>query len=330
MNSESNLGEAVAETMVATDAASGDVVQSTVSEEGQAAAESAPTMALVDSPKPKGKGKNKVKVTKPALSADGADQLAKTVFEVENTSLDEITAKVQSLLAEEGYNAFVVGGLLSKARDADFKGNYPDFGVYVREAFGLEKRKAYYLIAIYRGLVAAGVSWDAVQSIGWAKLRLLLNPTNPVLTAENAKSWVRKANKMTFAALAQAIADANASGVAATPGAVAALITFSAKIAPDAKPVIEAAIEKAQKASGTEAKGQALEYIASNYIAGAPVPKIEAPAEGAVAFNAGSEEQFVAIAQAIGWERALNIVADLFPFLTINVEMIEPTDSKAA
>jgi len=79
--------------------------------------------------------------------------------------------------------------------------SYVDFHQFVFDKYGMQARKAYYLIAIYTDLVTKQIAWEKVKHLGWTKLKELA----PILTPENTDEWVAKAEKLTVMELIAAL-----------------------------------------------------------------------------------------------------------------------------
>ncbi len=195
------------------------------------------------------------------------DLIAVTVTKLENLTMVKATKLLQELREESSFNLFQIGGIFSVVHS---NGWYTDAGYdkiddYARE-WGIEPRKAYYLMKIYNNLVEAEVEWAVVGVLGWSKLKEL----SAVITVENAKEWVERASKMTVLQIVDYIKqmakdNKDAPGEEAVTSSVS---TMTFKVHEDQKEVIQAAIDKALEEAQTEYPAVALETVCISYLAG--------------------------------------------------------------
>jgi hypothetical protein len=205
-------------------------------------------------------------------SDEGTDMIVKTAHEVENLKEDKAFAAIPRLMSDIDQNYFRLGGYLSKVQAEGWFMNkgYDNFKAYVEAECSIKYRKAMYLINIYNGLVESGVPWAKVAHLGWTKLKELAG----LLTTENVDEWVTIAEGMTALQLIEYIAKQaegsdkeNSTETAKDAAKETTTMTF--KLHKDQKETVEAAIEKAQKQSGTDVKSAALEYICIDFLGGA-------------------------------------------------------------
>ena len=103
------------------------------------------------------------------------DLIELTVKELENLDKESAYEQVSNLSENIDYNYFRLGGVFSviQANGWYHDDGYENFRQCVEDKFGVQYRKAMYLIQIYNDLVASGVKWSQVKSIGWSKLKAL-------------------------------------------------------------------------------------------------------------------------------------------------------------
>lgn len=229
------------------------------------------TTALLKKTKAKSKGK-----TAPDVAEEQApDLIVSTSHELENLSRDEAYALVPELTNNVDFTYFRLGGLL-----AVMQGNsnwwkedgFDTFRAFIEERFGINYRKAMYLISIYGSLVESGVAWEKLAGIGWSKVKEIAD----ILTVDNVDEWVERAKELTVLQLQDAVRKAKI-GTLDKPdeqtGGDGGSTTFTCKVFPDQKETIQNAIDKAMKEAGTDSKGVALEAVCMNYLSGAKVQK---------------------------------------------------------
>jgi hypothetical protein len=199
------------------------------------------------------------------------DMILQTAKEVENLKEDKAFILVPRLMGDIDQNYFKLGGILSKIQAEGWFLNkgYENFKAYVEAECSIKYRKAMYLIGIYNGLVESGIAWAKVAHLGWTKLKELAG----IMTPENVDEWVEIASGMNTLQLIEYIAKQAEGSDAANSTETAkdsakAVTTMTFKLHKDQKETVEAALEKAQKQSGTEVKSAALEYIAIDFLGG--------------------------------------------------------------
>ena len=245
-----------------------------------------------------------------AVGAKGKTKPAKTG----NLILDiaasvEVLSKVQTLhradkLVEDiDTNFFELGGVLSRINENSWFENFGDFAEFVYQKYGFKKRKADYLIQIYKDLVGKQIPWEKVSGLGWTKLKDL----SPILTLENVDYWVDKAKNLTFLELKAVI---NAS-IPKEPGAKEPSQVIKVKLAfkEDQNAIYEAAISKGKAELGTDYPEVVVENVLAGYLGGTVVGASVAEAPAPLA------DQL----KAMGWKDSLNLWCDTFPDVDIHV-----------
>lgn len=165
------------------------------------------------------------------------------------------------------FTRFKLGGVMSTIQKKGWFGQQKSFRDYIEKERQMDYRTIMYWVAIYNNLVTSGVSWDAVKTIPWTKLKEIAK----VLTTENVEEWVKLAIENTTLQLKEIVkahlaakSDKDTGNVKDTPN----VSTMTFKVHEDQKGIIGAAIEKAMEVASTEHKATALERICSDYMGG--------------------------------------------------------------
>lgn len=193
------------------------------------------------------------------------DLIGDIASEIENISKEAAFEMVPELIESVDFSYFKLGGVLSVIQDNGWwEGESETFKLFIPEKFGLQYRKAMYLINIYDNLVEANIPWHKVSGLGWTKLKELAD----ILTTENVDEWVELAESLTTLNLKLKIKAFKAAelGLDGTESEGVSTITFT--VHPDQKETINEAVEKGMEDAGTEFKGVALEAICLNFLAG--------------------------------------------------------------
>ncbi len=217
--------------------------------------------------------KTKAKETPKRRKFDANDLIDKTVKELTNlseTEADEEFSKVSAEI-ENSYTYFRLGGVLSVIKAGNFIGDHESFRKKVEAEFDMGYRKADYLIEIYENIVASGVKWKQIQSIGWSKMKEISH----LITPENVEEWVEKVQTMNRDTLIKEVKLLNAedgeelsSKLSKMGKAESTVSTMSFKVHNDQKETISEALTKAKEDLGTEAATVALEGICLDYLSG--------------------------------------------------------------
>lgn len=282
-------------------------VEDEVVEEIHATAEedNIPHVAVVEPTKTKAKAKPK--------GDAGGDLIAATVQKVENLK-DAATAHkaLAGLIESNSAWEFEIGAYLAAIQAKAWFGEHDSLRKFIENETPLHYRKAMNLIEIYTGLVESGVEWSQVGHIGWTKVLLLI----PVVNPDNVEAWVNKAESVSYNQLAadvQAYLDAQNAGTEAPDPAgpsetVVSSVTF--KLHKDQKETVDLALEKAMKAGNTDVKAVALDYIATEFLAG-PGKKAAPKAADITAESAAKtievKDFLVALRKLAGEAKAMSI-----------------------
>ena len=198
--------------------------------------------------------------------------------EVENYEKAKAYEAVKTLAEDIEFSYFKVGGILNRINEEGWYSDegYGKFSEFVEAEFGIKRTKALYLINIYNGLLTSGVAWDDVKMVGWSKLKEIVS----VLTKQNVKSWVQRANEMTVLQLNEYVkqykAGESGGSTSDDDSGVPQVSSMTFKMHDDQKDVVTAALDKAKDEASTEHNNVALEAICTDYLAGPSTPKSEA------------------------------------------------------
>jgi hypothetical protein len=202
-----------------------------------------------------------------ALGAHGSpeqDEIAKVIAAVDKiNSRAAAEESIRDLLDQNGFNKFKLGGFLLKLRMNPewWNDSYSTYSAYVESTFGFSSEKAARAIRLYKKLLILGLPWSAFAGIGWIKVDILLR----IVTKENVAEWVEKAKAMNALSLRATIQQQLQHPAPA--GALASDVkTFTLKLHPDQKEIIDAAVEKAKQEVPTGVDAVAFTAIAQSYL----------------------------------------------------------------
>lgn len=269
--------------------------------------------------KAKGKGKAKSSVLPP-------DPVSKAIHQIENLSADDARKKADELMDGTEFSTFQLGGVFSQVNHKKYFAEYGfnGFKGWVETTYGIQYRKAMYLVQIYDAVRDHDINWDQIKHLGWTKLKTLLNPNSNLITAENLPEWVKKAENMTVLQLESAVKSSKgtSAGEQASEQDMNATtkITFAAHA--DQKETIRSALEKAKELSGTSSDTVALEMIATEFL-GKPAQAVQSIAPGVVAssvtqiVNKVEPEAF----KQVGYMAVLEAFEQAFPDIELSVTL---------
>ena len=196
----------------------------------------------------------------------GPDVLQTTAHDIENIK-DAKTAEamVREFMEDTEFTYFKLGGVLCVIDTKEWFGAQGNFRDYVEVTLGIGYRKARYLMSIYTALLDADIPWDKIKDLGWTKTMVLIE----ILTQENVDEWIAKAKTMTVLQLQEEVKAAKKAlaGTSGEPEEASSVSTKTFKLHKDQRETLDAALDKAKGASGTEHDPVALEYICLEYIA---------------------------------------------------------------
>lgn len=181
---------------------------------------------------------------------------------------NDIVKVARDLAAQHEEIYFKLGGVLAKIhedgmhKEAGYEDSADGFDAYVNEKIGgLGKRKAYYLIKIYRHLRSAGISAGQLKSIGWTKARAL----SKVPVEDMDDEWLEKARSLTRDALESEIKSTYVN--AKEDGAETIRKTkYKFTLLGDANTLVEQAIDHAKKQVDDGDANKAFELICTEYL----------------------------------------------------------------
>ena len=204
-----------------------------------------------------------------AAKVDNKDLIVASSTEVENLTKARALKLAPELIEAEGINDFKLGGVLQRIQEEKWweGDDYESFKDYIETGLGLPYRKCMYLVNIYEKLVAAGIKWSDVKSIGWSKLRFIID----LLTEDNVAEWVKRAdtmNSLEIQEYVKGLKDGNTTKDENGEEVTTKVSSMVFKVHPDQKETIKEALAKKKEESGTEHDNVALEQITLGYIEG--------------------------------------------------------------
>ena len=259
------------------------------------------------------------------------DVLADLVHEVENLKEKAAYDLIANLIEETDVVFFKLGGVLSVCLSNQWSQGYPSFKEMLEGKYGFGYRKAMYLIEVYNKLANSGIEWDKLKPLGWTKVQIIA----PVLTVENADSWIKIAGEQNSLTLIETVKNSKKPLIEgeSQPKTVT---NMKFVLHSDQKKTVDAALDKAKAASSTDVASVALEYICLDYMGGVSYDQRVATA-GPVATGkaiakafGGNPEQLAALMGQLDIEAALNAVGAAAPNLNITVALADDGESEAA
>lgn len=250
----------------------------------------------------------KKKAAAAAVAEVAPDLIVETSSEIENLSKEEAYEQIPQLSDTVDFSYFRLGGVLAvvQGKESWWKDDgFDTFKEFIENKFGLQYRKAMYLIGIYGSIVESGVEWQKLSGIGWSKVKEIAS----IITVDNVDEWVEKAQMLTVLQLNEAVKQAKTGQLDKsdeTPAESSGVTTFTVKVHPDQKATINAAIDKAKKDADTDYPGVALDAICMNFLSGAKVAKPKSLKELLKAYEA---------------EDILKAFSELHPDVDITVSM---------
>jgi hypothetical protein len=243
--------------------------------------------------------------TKKAKMVEG-DLFLSVANEVENLTKAKALTMAADLANDVETNYFKLGGVLKVINENQWYEGFEDFGDFVFERYGFQKRKAFYLIEIYVNLIEKAIPYEKVAPLGWTKLRAL----SPVLTTENVDEWVAKAMPLTVKELLALLKGSKDDGD--KDKTTDEIETLKFKCHADQAATIKSALNKAKAQGNTDFDTVALEYIAIAYLGDAlAMPEASLPTDaaglGALFQKLGIEKVFEAVDVAFGKDYSVNV-----------------------
>ncbi len=280
-------------------------------------AKAAPSLAAIT--KSKEGTKNKAGTKAPASKTSGTDQIVVSSNEVENLTKAKALKMAPALIEAEGMNDFKLGGVLQRIQEEKWweGDDYESFKDYIEKGLGLQYRKCITLVNIYQKLVAAGIKGTQVKSIGWSKLRFILD----YLSEENVAEWVQRCEENNSLEIQHYVAELK-SGVGSDASetgesTITKISAMTFKVHTDQRETIRTALDKMKAEVGTEYDTVALEHISMKYIEGG-LGKQKKSAAAKVTLPA--VKNFL---QGLDAEKAGDLVISIFPELAEEEEEAE-------
>lgn len=287
----------------------------------EATAETA-TEALVNKGKPK-----KAKKTAPieATTEVGATEgnlIEEIAHDIENMSADVALTKLGEIQDDVGLNQFYLGGLLALVQSNEYwkaGGGHANFKAFIEDKYGIQYRKAMYLISIYTNLVNSGVHWNQVSAVGWTKLKEIAH----LLTKDNVEEWVKTALSCSTLQLREYV-KVKTQGISAVDGPEidieqTKVTTKTFKLHADQKEMVEAALDLAKHQVGTEFDAVALEAICMDFAGKGGAAKGTSAAISPEAI--ATVEGLKAVMSKMALADVLAAVEQAFPEANITVEV---------
>ena len=243
------------------------------------------------------------------------------VHEIETLNKEDALARLAKLEDKQAMTYFEIGGVLSVIHHNKFYDPYDSFDEWVENKAGMKRAKARMLIQIYKAITNSGITGAEVLHIGWTKLRVIA----PILTTDNVLEWLERAENQNntreeLEKLVKAHRKLVKEQLAAPGGSVGGVSTAkhkkTFKLHDDQNEMVEAALDKAKKVSGTPHDSVAFEHISLDNTCGETLSqrlKTVGPANGAKAVAEAYEgEALAAFIKAFGVEDLLLAIANAF------------------
>jgi hypothetical protein len=256
--------------------------------------------AAAEAKKTKAKGKAVTTAPKSGeVQSKGEDPISDMIHEIENLKQPDALAMVPLLAEQADLSWFRLGGVLSVIQANGWFTPFASFREFVENGQGLEYRKASYWVAIYNRMAETGIPWSKVKNIGWTKLKEIA----PILTIENVDEWVAVAESNTTLQLTEIVRNFKKKEAGQltdeTTENIKDVTTRTFKLHADQRLTVEDALEKAKTDAGTSVDSAALEFICQEYMSGMTLAER---------------------IKKVGFEKALEMIADLFPGYDITVD----------
>lgn len=216
------------------------------------------------SDKPKADDKAKSGGIKPTPVVEISDMASVREILAEQDALDA----AKSLVERAEQTDFTLGGVLRhihetgafKAEGYDGKRGFDD---YVRQALGVEPRKARYLMSNYTVFAMIGADEQKLASIGWSKAKELAR-IEPAKLKKDFDKLIDKANSMTRDDL---VADIKKHYKVTTRGSAdgVSLTTMTFKLAEEDATTVTEGLKEASALIGADDLNKALAYIVGDW-----------------------------------------------------------------
>jgi hypothetical protein len=238
------------------------------------------------------------------------DPISKFASEIQKVnSRTDLETVMKDLSDAADFDLFCLGGAVVRgqelfaAKKSEFKG-HKSFAEYIENTHGIQYGKALRAAQIYRKLIDLNLPWSAFESIGWTKVRLLLD----VVTKDNIKEWVAIAKEMNWLSLKARVDAENHKGEPETKHGPKPITTKTFKLHADQKQLIEEGLKKASEETGSVVDSVNLKAVFQSYL----FPDVKRTTAFA-AKHADDPQLFV--------EKQITALQHLFPQLNIAVEI---------
>ena len=238
------------------------------------------------------------------------DPISKFASEIQKVnSRTEVDNVMKGLADANGFDLFRLGGAVVRAQELfatknlEFEG-YKSFRQYIEEGHGIRYGKAMHAARIYRKLLDLKLPWSAFESIGWTKVRLMLD----VVTKDDIGQWLGNAKAMNFSSLKALVEAEKHKSEAKTEQEAKTITTKTFKLHADQKQLVEDGLKKASEETGSAVDSVNLEAIFQGFM----FPDVE-HATAFAAKHADDPQMFV--------EKQVVRLQNLFPQLNIAVEI---------
>lgn len=180
-------------------------------------------------------------------------------------------AAAKSLVDRAEQTDFTLGGVLANIQET---GVYKDLGYngkgafdnYVKSELSMDKRKAYYLIAIYTKFTTLNIAESQLAEIGWSKIKELARVSDEILSEkfDELRDYA-KANPRDAL-----ITHLKTNYAVASRGQSVKMVTFSFRLAEEEAEAARTAITEAQAIIGEQDPSKAFAYIVNDWRNAAP------------------------------------------------------------
>lgn len=146
----------------------------------------------------------------------------------------------------------------------DNEWGYETFEDWCKEELNMKYRTARYLVIIAQAVNKHGLKWERVVAIGWTKMRSIA----PMLTDENAGSWLEQAEGCTADQLLEVVKRSREAGQTSVVEGLDTprVVTVHLRLSEDEASIIFDAVERAKSLINTDSITTAFEHIAYEWI----------------------------------------------------------------
>jgi hypothetical protein len=238
-------------------------------------------------------------------------------------SRTEVDNIMKDLANANGLSLFCLGGAVVRARELfatkklEFE-DYKSFRDYIEAAHGIRYDKAMHAAKIYRKLLDLNLPWSELESIGWTKVRSVLD----VVTKENIKQWIANAKAMNYHSLKVLVEAEKHNGEADTGQMPKTITTKTFKLHADQKELIEDVLLKVGEVTGSDVDSVNLEAVFQSYLSGGGMNADVSDAMAYAAKHADDPLVFV--------EKQVMTLQHLFPQLNIAFEITSKKSAASA